>query len=204
VLLLADLVSLGVGTLNASGQATFVAASLPVGVHSIVAVYVGNLNFLTSTSISLSVNITQAVCTISVGLSANPILFGSSINLTVAVSGNGGTPTGNVTFTAGVTVLGNVTLDGTGHGVLSVNTLAVGLLSIGASYGGDANFLGCTAPIVILTVNLGSTTAVVTSSNNPSTAGAVVTFSATISSNGSNPTGMVTFKDGATVVGTSL
>lgn len=202
VIILADLVSLGVVPLNASGQATFTTTSLAVGVHSIVAVYLGNLNFLTSTSISLGINVTLAACTITVAASVNPILFGTSVNLTVGVSGSGGTPTGNVTITAGAAVLGNVVLDGTGHGVLSVNTLAVGLLQIGASYSGDANFLGCTAPIIILTVNPGSTSAAVTSSLNPSTTGALVTFTATISGGGGTPTGLVTFKDGATTIGT--
>jgi hypothetical protein len=203
VILLAGLTSLGTGILNGSGQVSITTNMLPVGVDAVVAVYVGNLNFLTSTSIAVNINISLAACTITVAASANPILFGASVNLTVSVSGSGATPTGNVTLTAGATVLGNVVLDGTGHGVLSVNTLAVGLLSIGASYSGDAHFLGCTAPIVIVTVNQGSTTAAIVSSANPSAAGTVVSFVATISGSGSTPTGAVTFRDGAITIGTA-
>ena len=202
LIFLADLVSLGAVTLNGSGQATFATATLPVGVHSIVAVYVGNLNFLTSTSIGLNVNISLAACTISVAASINPLIFGTSVNLTATVIGSGATPTGTVTLNAGATVIGNVTLGGGGQGVLSINTLAVGLLSIGASYSGDANFLPCTAPVIILTVNKSSTTSAVTSSANPDAVGTPVTFTATISGSGGTPTGNVTFKDGATVLGT--
>lgn len=201
VIFLSDLVSLGIGTLDGTGHATFTTSTLSIGVHAIVAVYVGNLNFLTSTSIGLNVNVSLAACSISVAASVNPLIFGTSVNLTATVSGAGATPTGNVTIRAGLAVLGNVTLGG-GQGVLLISTLAVGLLSISADYSGDANYLPCTAPVVIVTVNKSSTTAAVTSSSNPSPLGAPVTYTATVSGSGGTPTGNVTFKDGVTVIGT--
>lgn len=201
VLILADILSLGLVTLDGTGHATFTTSTLPIGVHAIVAVYVGNLNFATSTSISLNINVSLAACTISVAASVNPLIFGTSVNLTATVSGAGPTPTGNVTLRAGLSVLGNATLGG-GQGVLSVSTLAVGLLSISADYSGDANYLPCTAPILIVTVNKSSTTSAVTSSSNPSSLGAPVTYTATVSGTGGTPTGNVTFKDGVTVIGT--
>jgi hypothetical protein len=202
VIFLADLVSLGVGTLDGTGRATFTSSSLSVGVHLIVAVYVGNLNFATSTSIGLNINVSLAVCTISVAASVNPLTFGTSVNLTVTVSGPGGTPTGNVTIKSGLAVLGNVSLNGSGQGLLTTSSLVVGLLSIGADYGGDGSFLPCTAPIIIVTVNKNTTTTAVTSSSNPSALGAPVTYTATVSGSGGTPTGNVTFSDGATVIGT--
>jgi hypothetical protein len=93
VVFLADLVSLGVGTLDGTGKATFTTSTLPTGVHAIVAIYVGNLNFATSTSIGLNISVSLAACTISVAASVNPLVFGTPVNLTVTVSGNGATPT---------------------------------------------------------------------------------------------------------------
>ncbi len=180
VLFLADLVSLGSGTLDGSGNATFVTSTLVVGVHSIVAVYVGNLNFATSASIGLNINVSLAVCTLSIAASANPIVFGTSVNLTATVSGSGATPTGNVTIKAGLTVLGNLTLGGGGQAILSTSSLPVGLLSISADYSGDGNFLPCSALSIVLTVNKGSTTSAVTSSSNPATIGTPVTYTATV------------------------
>jgi Bacterial Ig-like domain (group 3) len=93
-------------------------------------------------------------------------LSGTPVNLTATVSGSGATPTGNVTFSEGGTTLGTASLS-SGQGTLSVNSLPVGLLPISASYSGDTNFLGCTAPIITLTVNKNTTTTAVTSSLNP-------------------------------------
>jgi hypothetical protein len=201
VVFLSDLLSLGSATLNGSGQATFTTTTLPVGVHSIVAVYLGNLNYLTSTAIGVGINITQAACTISVAASVNSLLFGASVNLTATVSGSGATPTGNVTFTDGLTVLGTVALSG-GQGTLPVSTLPVGLLGIGATYSGDTNFLGCIAPTITITVNKNTTTTAVTSSLNPAALGSPVTFTASVTGAGGTPTGSVTFMDGAAVIGT--
>lgn len=47
-----------------------------------------------------------------------------------------------------------------------------------------------------------ATTTTVSSSQNPSAAGETVTFTATVASGGGTPTGTVTFKNGATVLGT--
>lgn len=54
-----------------------------------------------------------------------------------------------------------------------------------------------------LTVNQAVTATSVASSKNPSTFGRTVTFTATVASGAGTPTGMVTFKDGATELGTS-
>jgi hypothetical protein len=201
VLFLADLVQVGSGTLNGSGQVTITAPALSIGVHAIVVLYLGSANFLPSTSISLNVNITLAVCTINVNASLTTVGLGANVNLTATVSGSNGTPTGQITFTAGASVLGNVTLNGSGVGSSSVTTSLVGALLIGVSYAGDSNYLGCIALPLTITVNPGSSTVALGSSANPSTLGAVVTFTATVSGSGATPTGTVTFKDGASTLG---
>jgi len=54
--------TLGTGTLNASGQATFSTSSLSIGAHSITAAYGGDSNFTGSTSSPLTQNVEFGVC----------------------------------------------------------------------------------------------------------------------------------------------
>jgi hypothetical protein len=56
-----DKTTLGVGTLNGSGVATFTTTSLAVGTHPITAVYAGSVNYLTSTSNLVSQTVTAAL-----------------------------------------------------------------------------------------------------------------------------------------------
>jgi hypothetical protein len=203
VLFLSDVLSLGVATLNGSGQATFTATTLPVGVHAIVAVYLGNLNYLTSTSIGVTLNVNLAPCTLTVAASTNLLSLGTPLNLTATVGAGSSTaaPTGAVTFSQAGTVLGTASLT-SGQAMLSLSALPIGALAVTASYSGDTNFLGCLAPIITITVNKGSTTTAVSSSLNPGTFGSPVTFTASVTGSGATPTGSVSFMDGAGVIGT--
>lgn len=208
VIFMVDLVSVGSTTLDASGQATFTSSTLPIGVHAVVAVYVGNLNFLASTSLSVNVNITLATCTINVAASAATVPVGGSVNLTATVTSSGGTPTGTIAFRAGPSVIGSTALNGSGQASFLLNTSVAGTLSIGADYGGDASHLPCTAPIIIITVTVvggGSTatTTTLSSSSNPAVAGQPITFTAAVSAAAGTPSGQVTFRDGIQVIGSA-
>jgi hypothetical protein len=205
VVFFADLVSLGSATLDGSGQASLITTTLPIGLHAVVAVYVGNLNFLTSASISLNVNISLAVCTLTVNASLTTVGLGAAVNLTATVAGSGGTPTGQVTFTAGASVLGNATLNGSGQGTLGITTSIIGALSISASYVGDTHYLACIAPIIVITVNPGSasSTTSLSASPNPAPSGAPVSVTAVVSGAGGTPTGTVTFGDNGSTVGSA-
>jgi len=202
VIFLSDLVSIGSATLDGSGQATFNVSSLSVGVHAIVAIYVGNSNFLTSTAIALNINISLAACTIAVNASVSTVVLGGSVNLTATVTGGGGAPTGLVTFKAGASALGTATLNGAGQGTLTISASILGPLSIGVDYGGDAHFLGCTAPVITVTVIQATSATALSSSVNPAASGSAVTLLAVVTSSGPAPTGTVTFKDGAISIGT--
>jgi hypothetical protein len=203
VLFVADLVQIGTTTLNGSGQATITTSGLSVGVHAVVVLYLGSANFLPSTSIALNINITLAVCTINVTASLTSVGLGAAVNLTATVSGSNGTPTGLITFQAGLSVLGNATLNGSGQGSLSVTTSLIGALLIEVNYAGDPNYLACIAPILTINVTQGSSSVALGSSANPAAPGAVVTFTASVSASGATPTGTVTFKDGAAAIGTA-
>jgi hypothetical protein len=89
---------------------------------------------------SYSLVVDRAATTVTLSSSANPAILGQPIVLAATVSG-AGTPTGTVTFVGEPpTVLGTVPLSG-GVATLTISTLPVGTTTVGASYGGDANFL---------------------------------------------------------------
>src|SRR5581483_11590634 len=128
---------IGTGTLNGSAVATFTTTSLVVGSHSITAVYSGDGNFLTSTSNIVTQIVNKANTTTALTSSANPAVFGQTINFNaavVAVAPGGNTPTGAVFFFGGATQIGTVNVNSSGVATLSISTLAVGSHTIQATY----------------------------------------------------------------------
>jgi Bacterial Ig-like domain (group 3) len=194
--------AIGTGTVTA-GEAMLVTTSLAVGAHSITAAYGGNADFNASTSTALAHAVDKANSTTTVTATPNPSQFDQAVILkATAKSDTTGTPTGTVTFKAGTTTLGTQNLVA-GVANLSVSTLAVGTHPITAVYAGNADFNTSSSAAVNLVVDKAKTTATLTSTPNPSNSGQSVTFTATITpAFGGNPSGTVTFKDGATTIGT--
>ena len=136
--------SLGSVALDASGHASFATPALVAGTHSITAAYGGGINFIISTSAPLGQLVAQANTATSLTSSNNPSSVGQSVSFTattLAVAPGAGIPTGAVTFKDGATVLGTMTLDGSGQATFATSTLALGVHSITATYSGDANFI---------------------------------------------------------------
>ncbi len=194
--------TLGTGTLNGSGQATYSTSILLPGDHTITAVYGGDANYGASTSAPLTQTVNIASTTTAVASSVNPSGFGQSVTFTATVTGLVLTPTGTVTFKDGATTLGTGTLNGSGQATFSTTTLAAGSHSITAVYGGDTIYASSTSPILTQNVNSNSSTTTIVSSVNPSALTQSVTFTATVTGSGGTPTGTVTFKDGSTTLGT--
>jgi hypothetical protein len=143
--------------------------------------------------------------------SLNPSVFGQSTTLTATVAQVTGptTPTGGtVTFKDGATTIGTATLsNGTASIAVSNLTVAGSPHSLTASYAGVANTFGPSnsTNTVSQQVNQASTTTTVATSGTPSTYGNSVTFTATVTPQFAGvtaPSGTVTFKDGATTIGT--
>ncbi|WP_161495356.1 Ig-like domain repeat protein [Bradyrhizobium sacchari] len=104
---------------------------------------------------------------------------------------------GPITLSAG-TVAGG----GSCTAALNVTATSVGVKTttsgpVSSTNGGTGN-----AASAVLTVNTTTTTTALTSSPNPSGLGQSVTFTATVTAPSGTPTGMVTFKDGGTTLGT--
>lgn len=191
-----------------SGKAVFTPSSLSVGVHPITASYGGDVNFQDSTSGVLSQTVNPAATTTVVTSSPNPSVFGQIAVFTATVTAvppSAGFPTGNVTFLDGGTLLAISTLTN-GQVIFTTSQLVPGAHSITARYSGDANFLASTSLNHTHTVNRANTSTAVVSTLNPSTFGQEVSFIATVSAvapGAGTPTGVVTFRDGATTLGTA-
>ena len=145
----------------------------------------------------------QASTSVWLSTSVNPSVFDQAVGFTAAITPQfGGQATGTVSFMDGTTLLGNAAVSGNAA-TLNTSQLVVGNHTITASYSGDSNFTGSTSPGLGQVVNQSPTASTLTVSPNPSTVDQSVLLSATVSGQfGGTPTGTVTFKGGATLLGT--
>ena len=192
-----------IGSANlTNGSASLVVSSLAVGAHSLSAGYGGDNSFSASTSASVpqTVGIASSSVTISGGAAVS---YGQVASFTATITPQfGGTATGMVTFSDGVNVLGTV---GVSNNVASLTTasLAVGTHNISASYSGDANYAGSNSGAVSQIVNTATTTTTLSSSVNPCLTNQLVVFTSTVTGQYGAPLGgSVSFKVGATLIGT--
>jgi subtilisin family serine protease len=147
--------TLGTGSVNASGQASFSTAALSTGSHQITAEYGGDGNF-TDSSGSVAQTVNKGATATTLTSSANPSTPGQTVTLTATVAVTAparGTPSGTVEFKDGATVLGSGALTGDKASFAAAN-LSVGQHAITAAYLGDGNLLGSTSPAVTQIVDL--------------------------------------------------
>lgn len=193
--------------LDANGHATFTTTALTADKHFITASYSGDANFSPGNS-SLIQFVHASGSTTSLASSPNPSTPGQPISFTATVAATPpgtGTPTGQVTFADGNTVLAHVPLNSSGVASFSTSTLALGSHTITAVYASDTNFAASSGSAVQV-VQSGNTptTTTASSSPNPSIFGQSVTFTSTTTSGGGVPVGTVTFSEGATVLASNV
>jgi hypothetical protein len=100
-----------------------------------------DIRFLSATTTTLASN-------------ANPSQYGQSGQITATVGSAGpNTPTGNVTFKDGATIISSAPLNASGQAAFSTSSLSVGSHSITASYPGDSNSLASTSTVLTQVVN---------------------------------------------------
>jgi prepilin-type N-terminal cleavage/methylation domain-containing protein len=207
--------TLGTGSVNSSGVATFTTSSLAVGSSTITAVYGGGGKWSGSTSSGKTQTITATTTTTTLTSSPNPNGYGTSATLTATVTADSpstATPTGTVTFKNGATTLcSNVTLS-SGTATCVWTTLSGdsgGTYSATAAYLSDntTDYTSSTSSTMTQTISASSTTTTLTSSafQNASTVGSSVTFTATVAATSGGPaTGTITFtSDGAAIAACS-
>lgn len=195
---------LGASTL-VNGVGSFTTSTLAVGTHVLTALYLGDPKDSGSTSNTVTIVISSATTTVALTPSQNPTNFGQNLVLAAKVSGNGGVPTGTITFSEGSNVLQSGPVNANGVATYSTSTLTDGAHTFTASYGGDANDLASQSSPLTITVLQTISLTLSSTSPNPSIARSNVHFVATITPlQGIQPTGNITFKEGATVLGSGV
>jgi hypothetical protein len=182
----------GVATL--SGVST-----LSIGTHPVVADYLGDSDFTTSSSPTLSQVVNGFATTTTLTSAVDPSVFGQGVTFTATVGGGGnGTPTGTVQFGVdGANAGGPVFLSGGAATSATIASLAVGTHTVTATYAGAGSFAASAGTLAGgQTVDQAGTTTTVASSANPSMLGQPVTFTATVAAAApaaGTPTGQVQF-----------
>lgn len=184
---------------------------LPGGTYNIYARYAGDNTYASSVGAATPSTLTvkpeacQMVVygqNIYIGSNTN-IPFGSPVSLTVepysaATTNNVGIPSGSINVTDNGTLITTLPLNSEGAATFSSNLLAQGSHSIVLTYPGDASFAACPANGPYLaTITKAATTTTLAPTAPDTTQGNVtltaVVRSSTLPSNGTAPTGNVTF-----------
>jgi hypothetical protein len=186
-------------------QSSYNTAYKSGNIHTITAIYSGDVDNDSSVSAVLTEKITKPPfsTSTSINTSGSPSFIGQPVTITATVTcGTHAIPDGElVTFYDGTTVIG------TGSTANGVATLTIALetvkkYTIKGTYSGDANFKPSSGTITQVVVKQPTTTTL-TSTPNPSAHGQAVTFTATVTSGGPTPTGTVRFLDGAKSFGSA-
>jgi hypothetical protein len=162
--------SLGSGTLNSSGVATYSTSALGVGSDAVTAAYAGSTGFSASTSSAVTVAVTAPVGTTTTTLTASStnVSSGSAVTFTatVAPASGTGTPTGSVEFKDGSTTIDTAQLT-SGMATYTTSSLGTGSNAITAGYGGSTSFSSSTSSAVNVTVSAASTSQFCATLNEP-------------------------------------
>jgi len=158
----------------------------------------------------MTVSLNSSGSVVALDSAPNPSAVSESVTFTATVSatvtGAKSGPTGSVTFSEGVSVLGVAPISA-GAATAQLSNLSIGSHSIIASYPGDSNFQAASSAAIVQVVSKSSSQVNLVSSLNPSISGQSVIFTASVSSATAgvtlSPSGSVMFKDGSTVLGTA-
>ena len=195
-----------------NGAATYTASLSGTGTHSLTAVYAGDSNYASATSLAVSPGSAQAIGTIETitTLTASPVTvnFGKPVTFNVQVVGATQASTGGPTGTVAVaSSMQGVIATGTlanGTATIVSSALQVGTHGITAVYLGDSNYAqsntsASPVAITVAPVNVPTSVAATASPENP-IVGSSVTLTATVQQTVSGgetsthvPTGTVTF-----------
>ena len=200
--------ALGTSTL-VSGSAALPISDFSVGTHSLSAQYSGDGSNVSGSSNTVALVVAKYSTSTLLSSANNRATVGSSVALSATVlNGSGPAPMGTVQFFDGTTNLGSGLLNGNSTALLSISTLSPGNHVLTAVYSGDAdNDASTSAPIseVIQQISTGTT---LSPDVNPLNAGAVLHLQAitTLPSGAAAYgllSGIVTFRDGSTVLGSA-
>ena len=184
------------------GAATFVKSNLVTGLHTaITAVYAGDGCAGPATSAPYTQTVTRSSSSTTLTSDVNPAAFAQPVKFTAVVTPAGGT--GHINFFDAGNLMGIAVVNSlSGVATLNVGNLTSDTHSITATYAGDKNVGSSTSSPAYSQVIAGLLSSVaMTTDVNPSVLGQKVTMIATVTPN--DATGLVTFYDGVTSIGTA-
>ena len=180
--------------LDTGGVAILETTSLSLGDNSVAASYLGDLLYDAAISDPVLIGVSEATSQILVDTSPNPAGVGDEVTMTAnvtAVAPGSGTPSGFVTLTIDGDPVGVVELTN-GAASLTTSFAVPGDRIIGASYGGDSNFVASSTVGVVQTVAAATETVLTLDPSLPRS-NIPVTLLATVTSPDGIPTGSVAF-----------
>lgn len=188
------------------------------GAYEVVARYTGTDGFQTSDSIPVPVSVEKIVTSVLVSPPSPPIFAGQSVSLTVVIDrvtpSSPPQPTGTLTLLSGSDVIASTQvtiIDGAPGGQFNLGKLAPATYNFTVQYDGDRIHLGDTSSPASVTVQQTPTTTVVQALALDGSAPDSFVYSQTVilvavvtsGVPGTVPVGTVTFRDGATTLGTA-
>ncbi len=183
----------------ATGVATLAVSNLTVATHSITASYDGTSILNGTVSNAVSQSVTLGAATVAVTSSKNPSVLGDSVTFTAKLTtSSGATPTGQVQFLDGTTLLTTSNLSG-GQAGYQTSTLTGGTHAITAKYLGDSNNGSATGALSQVVSRLTST-ATLAASQESANEGDTIDLTVMVAPAAAS--GSVTFKDGDVTIGT--
>jgi membrane-bound inhibitor of C-type lysozyme len=191
--------NIGSAAVNA-GAASLATSFAAGGTATLHAVYSGDYNYLSSTSNSLSMNVSGPLVTMTtLQASTSSVAIGGSVAMTATLSPT--TATGTVTFYNGSTAIGTANVNA-GAATLNTTFASSGKIALKAIFAANASWETSTSNQISLFITGNTPDTVVLQINPPSL---VIGDSATSTANISpaEATGTVVFYDGTQAIGTS-
>jgi hypothetical protein len=138
---------------------------------------------------------------VTVAASDASVVYGKAVSVPVEVTADGGTPTGSVTVSEGETALGTATL-AVGQTSVSVpaKSLEPGSHTLTVAYAGDGDVYAGTDSIELTVTKAAGS---VSAADASAVYGEAASIPVTVTADGVTPTGSVSVRDGATVLGTA-
>lgn len=188
-------------SINGQGMAAISLSTLAVGPHSITATYSGDGNYTGFTSPASIVTVSLGTPTLTLSSSTLHTTYDTPITLNVNLTTDGVLQSNpQVKLLDNGAPLNTVTVNGAGNASFSTSALVVGTHTITAQFTGDQNN-SATQAFVTIVIDGATTNTVLTTSNAAAGYGDTVTLRAAVNSGVANPTGTVTFQEGANVLG---
>ena len=199
-----DVTDFSAGTMLIQYSAKLSVSSLGVGAHGIDAHYDGDSTFDPSDAPQIGQTVNIGGTTTTVGPSPSSAKVGQSVTFHIVVSRilpAVGTPTGTVTIDYGDSTTPAMTTLSGGAANPTHTYAAEGTYNITASYAGDGNF-DVSDGFSNVGVTKVASTLTLTAQPNPAKPGQAIAFTARLTAGGT-PSGTVTFKEGATTLGSA-